>query len=399
MKGIRILNLDTQGLLQEMKRMNVSVEGIERMLKKGEFLQILLPKVPHYLANIFKQKMLALGGECAVSWDTVKGGEGLTDCLLMGTRKQIDALILYINEQPFSSLREISEELDGVLRNYGRKEWLLPLPRHPLSLGGKPKIMGILNITPDSFYDGGRYNELDRAIARAEEMVEEGASIIDVGGESTRPGSESVSLEEELRRVIPAIKELVKRIDLPISIDTYKAEVARRAIEEGAEMVNDISALRFDEKMVEVVREHKVAVVLMHMKGTPKDMQENPYYEDVVGEVYDFLKERVEWAQMNGIERDYLLIDPGIGFGKRTIDNIELIRRLSEFRSLGLPILIGPSRKSFLGNILGGLPPEERLEGTAAAVAVSVLKGASIIRVHDVKEMKRVVEVAYALSA
>ncbi|MGB9797747.1 MAG: dihydropteroate synthase, partial [bacterium] len=246
MKGIRILNLDTQGLLQEMKRMNVSVEGIERMLKKGEFLQILLPKVPHYLANIFKQKMLALGGECAVSWETVKGGEGLTDCLLMGTRKQIDALILYINEQPFSSLREISEELDGVLRNYGRKEWLLPLPRHPLSLGGKPKIMGILNITPDSFYDGGRYNELDRAIARAEEMVEEGASIIDVGGESTRPGSESVSLEEELRRVIPAIKELVKRIDLPISIDTYKAEVARRAIEEGAEMVNDISALRFD---------------------------------------------------------------------------------------------------------------------------------------------------------
>ncbi|MGC8842537.1 MAG: dihydropteroate synthase [bacterium] len=399
MKGIRILNLDTQGLLQEMKRMNVSVEGIERMLKKGEFLQILLPKVPHYLANIFKQKMLALGGECAVSWDTVKGGEGLTDCLLMGTRKQIEALILYIHEQPFSSLREISEELDGVLRNYGRKEWLLPLPRHPLSLGGKPKIMGILNITPDSFYDGGRYNELDRAIARAEEMVEEGASIIDVGGESTRPGSESVSLEEELRRVIPAIKELVKRIDLPISIDTYKAEVARRAIEEGAEMVNDISALRFDEKMVEVVREHKVAVVLMHMKGTPKDMQENPYYEDVVGEVYDFLKERVEWAQMNGIERDYLLIDPGIGFGKRTIDNIELIRRLSEFRSLGLPILIGPSRKSFLGNILGGLPPEERLEGTAAAVAVSVLKGASIIRVHDVKEMKRVVEVAYALSA
>ncbi|MGB9608420.1 MAG: dihydropteroate synthase, partial [bacterium] len=378
MKGIRILNLDTQGLLQEMKRMNVSVEGIERMLKKGEFLQILLPKVPHYLANIFKQKMLALGGECAVSWDTVKGGEGLTDCLLMGTRKQIEALILYINEQPFSSLREISEELDGVLRNYRRKEWLLPLPRHPLSLGGKPKIMGILNITPDSFYDGGRYNELDRAIARAEEMVEEGASIIDVGGESTRPGSESVSLEEELRRVIPAIKELVKRIDLPISIDTYKAEVARRAIEEGAEMVNDISALRFDEKMVEVVREHKVAVVLMHMKGTPKDMQENPYYEDVVGEVYDFLKERVEWAQMNGIERDYLLIDPGIGFGKRTIDNIELIRRLSEFRSLGLPILIGPSRKSFLGNILGGLPPEERLEGTAAAVAVSVLKGASI---------------------
>jgi dihydropteroate synthase len=173
--------------------------------------------------------------------------------------------------------------------------------------------------------------------------------------------------------------------------------VAKAAIEEGAEIVNDISAMRFDERMIEVVRAKRVALVLMHMKGTPKDMQVNPYYEDVVGEVYDFLRERVEWAMKNGIGKDYLIIDPGIGFGKRIVDNLELIRRLPEFKSLGLPILIGPSRKSFIGNILGGLPPEERLEGTASAVAISVMKGANIIRVHDVKEMKRVIEVAYAI--
>ncbi|MBC7328892.1 dihydropteroate synthase [bacterium] len=397
MKGIRVLKLDRKGLVEQMRRVGVSEGGIERMLGKGEFLQIFLPKAPYFLANIIKQKMLALGGENAVSWEAVKGGEGETDCLILGTRKQIEALIAYLKEQPFSSIKEVISEVEDTLRNIEREEWLLPLPRHPFSLGKKPKIMGILNVTPDSFYDGGRYNELERAIARAEEMAEEGADIIDIGGESTRPGSEPISVEEEMRRVLPVIKELVKRVDLPISIDTYKSEVARAAVEEGAEIVNDISAMRFDQRMIEVVREKRVAVVLMHMKGTPKDMQINPYYEDVVGEVYDFLRERVEWAMKNGIDRDYLIIDPGIGFGKRVIDNIELIRHLPEFKSLGLPILIGPSRKSFIGHILGGLKPEERLEGTASAVAISVMKGANVIRVHDVREMKRVIEVAYAI--
>jgi len=397
MRGIRVLSLDREGLVGEMRRMGVSEGGIERMLGKGDFLQILLPKTPHFLANIIKQKMLALGGENAVSWEAVKGGQGETDCLILGTRKQIEALLAYLKEQPFSSIREIICELEEILNNIERKQWFLPLPRHPLPFGEKPKIMGILNITPDSFYDGGRYNELDRAIARAEEMAEEGAEIIDIGGESTRPGSEPISVEEEMRRVLPVIKELIKRVDLPISIDTYKSEVAKAAIEEGAEIVNDISAIRFDEKMIEVVKEKKVAVVLMHMKGTPKDMQVKPYYEDVVGEVYDFLRERVEWAIKKGVDKDYLIIDPGIGFGKSVSDNLELIRRLPEFKSLGLPILVGPSRKSFIGNILGGLPPGERLEGTASAVAISVINGANIIRVHDVKEMRRVIEVAYAI--
>lgn len=381
-----------------MRRIGVSEEGIKRMFSKGEFLKIFLPKLPYTIANIIKQKMLSLGGETAVSRETIKGGEGVTDCLVLGTEKQIEELISYLKEQPFSSLKEIVEELEIVRKNYARKRWVLPFPYHPLTIEGKPLIMGILNITPDSFYDGGRYTRVDFAVARGEEMVEEGAEIIDIGGESTRPGAERISAEEEIERVLPVLKELRKRIDVPISIDTYKAEVARLAIEEGAEMVNDISAMRFDEKMVEVIREKRVPIVLMHMKGTPKDMQENPYYKDVMGEIYGFLMERVEWAVEKGIGRDYLIADPGIGFGKRIIDNLEIIRRLRELKSLGLPILLGPSRKSFIGNILGGLPPEERLEGTCAVVAIAVMKGANIIRVHDVKAMKRVIEVAYALS-
>lgn len=398
MRGIRILEIDREGLDREMRRMGVSEEGVKRMIPKGDFFKILLPKVSYTIANIIKQKMLSLGGECAVSKDTIKGGEGMTDCILLGTAKQVKELIAYLKEQPFSALQGIVEELEAVLENYEKREWLLPFPRHPLRLGSKPLIMGILNVTPDSFYDGGRYSGVDLAVARAEEMVEEGADIIDVGGESTRPGSERVSVAEEMERVLPVIEELAKRIEIPISIDTYKSEVARLAIEEGAEMVNDISAMRFDERMAEVVREKKVPVVLMHMKGTPKDMQENPFYEDVMGEIYGFLLGRAEWAMERGIGKDYIVVDPGIGFGKRTIDNLEIIRRLTELKSLGFPILIGPSRKSFIGNILGGVPPEERLEGTASAVAISVLKGANIIRVHDVKAMKRVVEVAHAIS-
>lgn len=277
MKGIRILEINQEELLKEMRRAGVSEEGIKRMLLKGEFFQIFLPRIPYIVANIIKQKMLSLGGEAAVSKETVKGGQGTTDCIVLGTKKQVEELVDYLKEQRFSSLGEVVKELEGVLKNYKKNEWLLPFPRHPIKLGSKPLIMGILNVTPDSFYDGGRYTTVDSAVAQVEKMVEEGVDIIDVGGESTRPGSEMISVDEELRRVLPVIKELVKRVDVPISIDTYKAEVARLAIEEGVEMVNDISALRFDEKMIEVVKEKKVPIVLMHMKGTPKDMQINPF--------------------------------------------------------------------------------------------------------------------------
>jgi len=250
-------------------------------------------------------------------------------------------------------------------------------------------IMGILNVTPDSFSDGGNFLKVEDAVRRGIKMAEEGADIIDVGGESTRPGSDPATIEEELSRVIPVIEALSKELDIPVSIDTYKSEVAKKALEAGAEMINDISALRFDPKMKEVAAEYKVPIVLMHIKGTPKNMQENPYYEDVIKEITEYLKESIQMAKNGGVQEENIIIDPGIGFGKRLEDNLNILKNLKKFSILNCPILVGPSRKSFIGKILD-LPVEERLEGSLAALAVSIMNGANIVRVHDVKESKRV---------
>lgn len=265
-------------------------------------------------------------------------------------------------------------------------------------LGARPLVMGILNVTGDSFYDGGRYSVKSAAVDRALAMYDDGADIIDVGGESTRPGAEPVSAAEEIRRVVPVISELAERIDVPISVDTYKAEVAKEALEAGADIINDISALRFSEGMADLACSTGAPVILMHMKGTPRDMQNDPVYDDVIVEIHDFLEGRVECAVSRGIDRDLLVVDPGIGFGKTTEHNLRIISELESFREIGCPVLIGPSRKSFIGNVLD-LPLEERLEGTAAAVAASVMNGADIVRIHDVKEMVRVVKLTRAIAA
>jgi dihydropteroate synthase len=249
--------------------------------------------------------------------------------------------------------------------------------------------MGILNVTPDSFSDGGRFFKLEEAISQGMRLAGEGADIIDIGGESTRPGSEPVSLEEELRRVIPVIQELAKRIDTPISIDTYKSRVAKEALDSGASMVNDISALRFDPEMIKILAEYKAPVVLMHIKGTPKNMQDNPQYQNVVEEIKTHLEDSIKMAKEAGIDENKIIVDPGIGFGKTLEDNLKILKNLKEFASMGRPILIGVSRKSFIGKIFD-LPAEQRLEGSLVALAVSITSGANILRVHDVKESKRV---------
>ncbi len=257
-------------------------------------------------------------------------------------------------------------------------------------------VMGTLNLTPDSFYDGGRYPTKAAAIEQALQMVEEGADIIDIGAESSRPGARPVSAAEELERVIPVIEGIHHRTDLLLSVDTTKAVVATEAVEAGASIVNDISALRFDPKMAGVVAKSNAFVILMHMKGTPETMQKGPSYNDPVEEIKAFLAERIEMAISAGIATEKIIIDPGIGFGKRLSDNLAIIRSLSRFSVLDAPILVGLSRKSFLGDILN-LPAEERLEGTIAANAIAILNGADIIRVHDVKEGKRAADVARAL--
>lgn len=257
--------------------------------------------------------------------------------------------------------------------------------------------MGVLNLTPDSFSDGGQFNALERAIPRAHEMVAQGADIIDVGGESTRPGAQPIPLDEELRRVIPVVERLSAELKVPISVDTYKAEVADRALKAGVHIVNDISALRFDQRMSQVVAENKAALVLMHMKGTPRNMQRNPRYDDVMQEIIQFLAQQLQKAEEAGISRSRLIVDPGIGFGKRVQDNLTILNRLGELHTLGVPVLVGVSRKSFIGKVLD-LPVEDRLEGSAAATALAVTRGAHMLRVHDVKEMNRVVQMAHAIS-
>ena len=249
--------------------------------------------------------------------------------------------------------------------------------------------MGILNITPDSFSDGGKYYNLENAIEYALELVKQGVDIIDVGGESTRPGAKSISLNDEINRVIPVIKSIRSVSSIPISIDTYKSKVAKIAIESGANIINDISGLNFDSKMIDIVKEYNVPIVIMHIKGTPLNMQINPHYDNIIDEIISYFEKRINLCLDYGIPKTHIILDPGIGFGKQINDNFTLIRKLNTFRELGYPILIGPSRKSFIGLTLD-LPVEDRLEGTAATITASIMNGARIIRVHDVLEMKRV---------
>ena len=253
--------------------------------------------------------------------------------------------------------------------------------------------MGILNVTPDSFSDGNLFFDAGKAINHARQMVKDGADIIDVGGESSRPGSEPVSEDEELRRVSQIIKKLKDEIKVPISIDTYKPKVAEECIKLGASIINDINGLR-NEEMIKVAAKYKVPVIIMHMKGNPKTMQKNPEYEDVVKEIKQFLAQQIKKAKKAGIND--IIIDPGIGFGKTTEHNLEILKNLNKFKELNCPILVGPSRKSFIGNITG-LPVNERLEGTIAAISIAIMNGANIVRVHDVKECKRAVMVADAI--
>ena len=264
-------------------------------------------------------------------------------------------------------------------------------------LGERTLIMGILNVTPDSFSDGNRFASSEAAVEEGIRMAEEGADMIDIGGESTRPGSDPVPQEEELRRVIPVIRGLAARIDIPLSIDTMKAAVARDALAEGAEIVNDVSSMGFDDRMAKVVADSGAAVILMHMRGMPKTMQTGDLtYRSLRGEIIEFLQDRIDKAQTDGIEPVRIMVDPGLGFGKTATDNLRLIRHLGELKVLGRPIVTGASRKSFIGQVTGG-KPRERMEGTAAAVTAAVLNGSRIIRVHDVAAMKKVVAMADAL--
>ncbi len=277
-----------------------------------------------------------------------------------------------------------------------KKPDILKWPTGKLDFSGGAIVMGVLNVTPDSFSDGGLYQDTNKAVAYGIEMVRQGAAIIDIGAESTRPGSKSVSAEDQIARAIPVIKKLSPQIDIPISIDTTHPTVAEAALEAGASIINDITALT-DETMMRLAAERKVPVILMHMQGKPRTMQADPSYADVVAEVMEYLTERAKAAEASGIPREYILLDPGIGFGKTLEHNLQLLNRLDLLCEQGYRVLVGASRKRFIGQITGKQAPADRIFGTAATVAIAVEKGASVIRVHDVTEMVDVVKVANAI--
>ena len=394
MNVIKIKNLEDAVAI--FKKIGVDPYGIDAMVSKTININILLESQPCKVANIIKQEMLSVGGDAAVARGSVSCSVPASDILIMGTIKQILAMVRKIEKQPFG-LNSIAANILELLKNISQKEYILKTFKREIQLGKKTLIMGILNVTPDSFSDGGLFYSQQRAIERGLQMVDEGADIIDIGGESSRPGAASVSAKAELKRVLPVIDSLVKQIKIPISIDTKKAQVARQAVGVGAEIVNDISALHADIKMTKTIKDTGAAVILMHMRGNPQNMQKgNLVYNNLMAEIADYLKKSSEKALNGGIAKNCLVIDPGIGFGKTPDDNYKIVKNLSQLKVLGMPIMVGTSRKSFLGKVTGG-EPSERMEGTAATVAAAIMNGCHIIRVHDVAVMKKVAAVTDAI--
>jgi dihydropteroate synthase len=279
-----------------------------------------------------------------------------------------------------------------------RRAYVLRARDKKLELGQRTRVMGVVNITPDSFFDGGRFFERSQAVERCLQLVESGADIVDLGGESSRPGAEPVSVQEELERVLPVLQEVRKQVPVLISVDTYKSTVAREALKEGADIVNDVSAFRLDPEMPQVVKEWDAGVVLMHMRGTPQVMQKISPSQDILEEVQTDLQAAVSKASENGIPEESIIIDPGIGFGKTVEDNCNILNKLSFLESFDLPVLVGTSRKSFLGSILD-IPAQERIWGSAASVAIAIMRGAHIVRLHDVAEMSQVAQITDTILA
>ena len=399
-RNTRALFLDgDQDVLRELRRIEADEAGLRFLLPRTRFYSLKLESVNLPAAYAIKSTLLSTGGEAVMSRAV---GSKETDILIFATLSQIEQALTLVREQQLGC-NEIAEEIEAVIRNLKGVQ-VSPRVMADARLGrlfglfgSRTAIMGILNVTPDSFSDGGSYADVKAAIEHAVKMERDGADIIDVGGESTRPGSEPVSAEDEIERVVPVIRELSQTVSVPISIDTFKASVASEALDAGASIVNDISGSTFDRDMPVLLAERRCPAVVMHIKGAPKSMQLNPEYEDLMREVFSYLRERTDALVAAGVDERLLIVDPGFGFGKTVEHNLEMLRRLRELKSLGYPVLVGTSRKSTIGKVLGDVPTGERMEGTAATVALAIANGADIVRVHDVKEMARVARMTDAV--
>jgi len=388
----RLLWLETEAELRS-ELIGIGAGAAEALQVAASAAQrlIRLRSVPLRLAAHLRQQILPLGGEVVTAGEV----SATTDVILVATPEKLALLCQRLLGAAGPSA-ELAEELVCLLRNLEHPPRELLGRSCRLSLE-RPLIMGVLNVTPDSFSDGGRYRSLDEARRRAEAMAAEGADIIDVGGESTRPGAAAVSASEEAERVVPVVEALRRTLATPLSVDTSKAAVAGAAVAAGADFINDISGLHFDSEMADTVAAGEAGLFLMHTRGRPEQMQQDTHYEDLLGEVIDHLRQGVSRAVAAGVPLAKLAVDPGIGFGKSLAGNLELLRRLPELQSLGRPVLLGTSRKGFIGRITGEADPTRRLPGTLATVALGVARGAQIFRVHDVAAARAAALTAWAV--
>ncbi len=370
-------------LAREVARTASDPEGIGIMSQKGRTYAVRLDHVSLRAAPLLKQEALAVGADSAHARGIADHSVSETSVVLLATWAQHRRLAEKLERQPFG-LRALGAEVEAALRAYARHgPRTVPGTHRSLRVGDRPRVMGVVNVTPDSFSDGGQYLEPERAIARAREMIEEGADTVDIGGESTRPGATPVDPEEEWRRIEPVVRELARDGRVPLSVDTRHPEVARHALEAGADMINDVSGLA-DPEMRRLVRDARAAAIVVHMRGEPSTMQDDTRYGDLRGEVYAALATLTDAAREDGIPADRLLIDPGLGFGKTPEQSLELLAHAGELRCLGYPVVIGASRKSMLGWALGGAPPGARLEAGLSAAVLAASQGVELIRTHDV---------------
>lgn len=394
-----LYEVNQDALRYEMEHLGVYKPSVAIMLGKGKITPLKLLHVRTPAANIIKQEMLAAGGDCATPGTTITCAVPHVDILLLGNRKHYKTLLFKLKQMPYFGLPAVAAELEQYLASAVRRTVLAD---GRVLQYDNVKVMGIINVTPDSFYAGSRRTGLDAVLAQAETMLAEGAAILDIGGESTRPGSNPVTAEEERKRVLPAVAAIKKRFpESVISVDTYRAALARDAMQCGGDIINDISAMTADEDMIRAVADTRVPVVLMHRRGVSRDMQQQCEYKNVVQEVAEYLLGQATLLQELQIGADKVILDPGIGFAKNDEQNLRLMQNLNALTVSPYPVLMAASRKSTIGNVLGGtalpLPPEERLEGTLAVTAAAVYAGASLVRVHDVKENVRLIRMLEAI--
>lgn len=378
---IYLLKKDRKSFKEWIEKTKCDPYSIELMEKKTFYYIIFFKDAKIEFANILKQTALSVGCDCSIGRDVISGKTDKSDILLAASKSQILKMREKLKGQPFS----LEKSMDFIVDRIEFKDSFF-VDGTDLLEKKKFLIMGILNVTPDSFYDGGKYNNVENALKRVEEMIQEGADIIDIGGQSTRPFSEPVSVDEEMERVLSVVENIVKRFpDLILSVDTYNSKTAYNALSLGVKIVNDISGLSFDPNMGEVISKKKASLILMHIKGTPKDMQVNPTYDDLLIEIVDYLEERINKALTYGIDPLKISVDPGIGFGKSVEDNLKIVNNLEIFSTLKKSITLGVSNKSFIGKVLNR-EKDERVYGTVGANICGLMNGAKIFRVHNVKE-------------